>query len=141
MEENDTHNQKEEEPCNCGMNYCDENGCVERKRILVEPIDPIVKEEQKALTLEECRNIIKSDYLSTSNLRFSLWDDLPSGTRVELYDAVCRLYAQSRVDAMQREQYYAIKEAIQVMEHYNTGEDFPLVSSLRRLREIIKAAQ
>lgn len=24
---------------NCGMNYCDENGCVERKRILVEPRD------------------------------------------------------------------------------------------------------
>ncbi len=26
-------------PCdgNCGMNYCDENGCIERKRELVEP--------------------------------------------------------------------------------------------------------
>jgi hypothetical protein len=24
---------------NCGMNYCDDNGCVERKRILVEPTD------------------------------------------------------------------------------------------------------
>ncbi len=26
-------------PClgDCGMNYCDENGCVERKRILTEP--------------------------------------------------------------------------------------------------------
>jgi hypothetical protein len=32
--------------------------------------------------------------------------------------------------------YYAIHEAIQVMEHYNTGEDFALVSSLRRLKEI-----
>lgn len=36
------------------------------------------------------------------------------------------------------EMYYAIKEAIQVMEHYDNGEDFPLVSSLRRLREIEK---
>jgi hypothetical protein len=24
---------------NCGMNYCDENGCIDRKRNLVEPID------------------------------------------------------------------------------------------------------
>jgi hypothetical protein len=24
---------------NCGMNYCDDNGCIERKRILVEPTD------------------------------------------------------------------------------------------------------
>jgi hypothetical protein len=24
---------------NCGMNYCDDNGCIERKRILVEPKD------------------------------------------------------------------------------------------------------
>lgn len=23
----------------CGMNYCDDNGCIERKRILVEPKD------------------------------------------------------------------------------------------------------
>ena len=23
----------------CGMNYCDDNGCIERKRILVEPTD------------------------------------------------------------------------------------------------------
>lgn len=26
---------------NCGMNYCDENGCVERKRELVNPIPQI----------------------------------------------------------------------------------------------------
>ncbi len=34
--------QKEEESkCNgnCGMNYCDENGCVERKRVLTNPIE------------------------------------------------------------------------------------------------------
>lgn len=24
---------------NCGMNYCDDNGCIERKRALVEPKD------------------------------------------------------------------------------------------------------
>ena len=24
---------------NCGMNYCDDNGCIERKRVLVEPKD------------------------------------------------------------------------------------------------------
>lgn len=24
---------------NCGMNYCDDNGCIERTRILVEPTD------------------------------------------------------------------------------------------------------
>jgi hypothetical protein len=24
---------------NCGMNYCDENGCAERKRVLTEPVD------------------------------------------------------------------------------------------------------
>jgi hypothetical protein len=24
---------------NCGINYCDDNGCIERKRILVEPKD------------------------------------------------------------------------------------------------------
>ena len=24
---------------NCRMNYCDDNGCIERKRILVEPTD------------------------------------------------------------------------------------------------------
>jgi len=29
---------------NCGMNYCDNNGCIERKRVLVEPTDlPIIK--------------------------------------------------------------------------------------------------
>jgi len=29
-------------PCqgNCGMNYCDENGCMERKRVLTNPIPP-----------------------------------------------------------------------------------------------------
>ncbi|HLO43893.1 MAG TPA: hypothetical protein VK175_06135 [Leadbetterella sp.] len=26
---------------NCGMNYCDENGCVERKKHYVEPIEPM----------------------------------------------------------------------------------------------------
>jgi len=36
----------------------------------------------------------------------------------------------------EQETYYAILEAIQVMEHYDTGEDFALVSSLRRLKEI-----
>lgn len=32
---------QQSEPCtgNCGMNYCDDNGCIERKRILVEPTD------------------------------------------------------------------------------------------------------
>jgi hypothetical protein len=31
---------QEKEKCtgNCGMNYCDENGCTDRKRILVNPI-------------------------------------------------------------------------------------------------------
>ena len=29
-------------PCagNCGMNYCDENGCTERKRVLTDPCPP-----------------------------------------------------------------------------------------------------
>ena len=33
---------QEPEKCNgnCGMNYCDENGCIERKRILTEPCEP-----------------------------------------------------------------------------------------------------
>jgi len=35
--------------------------------------------------------------------------------------------------------YFAICEAIQVMEHYDTGEDFALVTCLRRLREIKQA--
>lgn len=32
---------QQSEPCsgNCGMNYCDDNGCLERKRILVDPTD------------------------------------------------------------------------------------------------------
>lgn len=32
----------EQEPCdgNCGMNYCDENGCTERKRVLTDPCPP-----------------------------------------------------------------------------------------------------
>lgn len=34
------------------------------------------------------------------------------------------------------EMYHAICEAIQVMEHYDNGEDFAMHSSLRRLREI-----
>lgn len=25
---------------NCGMNYCDENGCMERKRVLTDPCPP-----------------------------------------------------------------------------------------------------
>ncbi|MCP9763824.1 hypothetical protein [Lacihabitans soyangensis] len=29
---------------NCGMNYCDENGCVERKKHYVEPIEPMKDE-------------------------------------------------------------------------------------------------
>jgi nucleoside-triphosphatase THEP1 len=29
---------------NCGMNYCDDNGCLDRKRVLVEPIDETGKE-------------------------------------------------------------------------------------------------
>lgn len=37
---------------------------------------------------------------------------------------------------LEKESYYAILEAIQVLEHYNTGEDFPLVTSLRRLRDL-----
>jgi hypothetical protein len=34
--------ERAEEKCNgnCGMNYCDENGCIDRKRELAEPIDP-----------------------------------------------------------------------------------------------------
>lgn len=28
----------------CGMNYCDDNGCIDRKRVLVEPIDETGKE-------------------------------------------------------------------------------------------------
>lgn len=32
----------------CTMNYCDENGCQERKRVLVEPA-PIVEESQRGL--------------------------------------------------------------------------------------------
>lgn len=37
------------------------------------------------------------------------------------------------------EMYHAICEAIQVIEHYDNGEDFAMHSSLRRLREIKKA--
>lgn len=33
---------------NCGMNYCDDNGCLDRKRELVEPIDAQGKEEPNA---------------------------------------------------------------------------------------------
>jgi hypothetical protein len=36
---------------------------------------------------------------------------------------------------------YAIHEAIQVMEQYNTGEDFALVSSLRRMHELEQKLQ
>ena len=34
------------EPCsgNCGMNYCDENGCTERKRVLTDPC-PVADED------------------------------------------------------------------------------------------------
>jgi hypothetical protein len=42
---------------------------------------------------------------------------------------------------MEKEIYYAIHEAIQVMEHYNTGEDFALVSSLRRMHELKQKLQ
>lgn len=30
-------------PCdgNCGMNYCDENGCIERKRVLIDSFHPL----------------------------------------------------------------------------------------------------
>ncbi len=33
---------KEVIPCdgNCGMNYCDDNGCTERKRVLTDPCPP-----------------------------------------------------------------------------------------------------
>ncbi len=33
---------KEVMPCDgdCGMNYCDENGCTERKRVLTDPCPP-----------------------------------------------------------------------------------------------------
>lgn len=41
----------------------------------------------------------------------------------------------------EQEIYYAIHEAIQVMEHYNTGEDFALVSSLRRMHELEQKLQ
>ena len=42
---------------------------------------------------------------------------------------------------MEKEIYYAIHEAIQVMEHYNNGEDFALVSSLRRMHELEQKLQ
>lgn len=48
----------EKPPCdgNCGMNYCDENGCTERKRNLVEPCPPGVSEENATgLTLPESK--------------------------------------------------------------------------------------
>jgi hypothetical protein len=37
---------------------------------------------------------------------------------------------------LEEETYYAIKEAIQAMKHYDNGEDFALITSLRRLRDI-----
>jgi hypothetical protein len=42
---------------------------------------------------------------------------------------------------MEKEIYYAIHEAIQVMEQSNTGEDFALVSSLRRMHELEQKLQ
>jgi hypothetical protein len=35
-------NGRSEQSCggNCGMNYCDTNGCIDRKRILTEPKPP-----------------------------------------------------------------------------------------------------
>jgi hypothetical protein len=32
-------NEQNDQPCdgNCGMNYCDTNGCIDRKRILTDP--------------------------------------------------------------------------------------------------------
>lgn len=41
----------------------------------------------------------------------------------------------------EQEIYYAIKEAISVMTHYDTGEDFALVSSLNRLHELEQKLQ
>lgn len=41
----------------------------------------------------------------------------------------------------EQEIYYTIHEAIQVMEYYNNGEDFALVSSLRRMHELEQKLQ
>lgn len=39
---------------------------------------------------------------------------------------------------LEKESYYAILEAIQVLDHYNTGEDFPISTALRRLNDLKK---
>ena len=53
-------NQENIEKCNgnCGMNYCDENGCVERKRVLVDPID---KSLNKEVELKEIISKLKNN--------------------------------------------------------------------------------
>jgi len=47
-----------QEPCNgtCGMNYCDENGCVERKRELVD--NPVIQ----STSIEEAAKKYADDY-------------------------------------------------------------------------------
>ena len=47
------------------------------------------------------------------------------------------IWSEAHAKNSSEEAYYTIKEAIQVMEHYDTGEDFAIVSSLRRMREFV----
>jgi len=92
---NDTHNQKEEQ---CKITGCCING--DKDDCLLNPKNNPIKEEQKALTLEDLRK--EFDALC-SNINHSNLINRKEDRLFEWFEAHLKLYAQSRVDAMQRE--------------------------------------
>jgi hypothetical protein len=63
---------------NCGMNYCDENGCVERKRNLVPVIHPEIKKPNGKIFNRQlsAAELIEQGYLVKPNLEKWSLDDI-----------------------------------------------------------------
>lgn len=100
---------------NCGMNYCDENGCVERKRILSEPI-----EKSSALKVEQS-DIIK--FLLGEGSLNGVWygDPRPDNEKGNFWwRKYLREYATQEREKARREAVQECIEIYKMTEWYDT---------------------
>lgn len=85
---------------NCGLNYCDENGCVERKRVLTDPLPP---QEVEAKEDDFILQWIKStgrDYMHVSIEALRLLQELHDYHSARLRSSMGKVPGDERIEEM-----------------------------------------
>jgi hypothetical protein len=70
------------------MNYCDENGCVDRNRHLVAPKDLIA--EQKDINVTQSQDVFP-DEITLARQLIEIRDNLVKGDVTEAYHVLCQI--------------------------------------------------